>query len=215
MSRRSQITDVLSLVALACLGCGGAPLPETSDVDFAQQAASRTRSRPGPAAVPGAASPPVKLVAASAATEPTPSSEGPKAPPQAQPEESKPPSPSPAEQPAARPPAASEGRGAGRRGAPASPLPSEPTLPGRQASDRPATPAAAAAAGRRQLQAAAAAAGRGDRTTACRLALEACSIVAAHAAADADCRQIAAEAERIVTRAGSRPARAVGPTRFE
>ena len=67
MSHRSPITDVVCLVVLAFAGCGRAPVPETSDIDFGQQAASQPRSRPRPVAAPRAASPPVVPVAAPAA----------------------------------------------------------------------------------------------------------------------------------------------------
>jgi hypothetical protein len=102
------------------------------------------------------------------------------------------------------------------RRAPATPVqPVEPVLPGRAARERPETPEAAAAAGRRLVQSAAAAARRGDQRAACRLALEACSVVAPCTIDHMECRRIMQEAEAIIERAGSRPDNRAGATRFE
>lgn len=218
MKRQLPIVLAVVFATLAGPGCARAPVSEDPDVDLGRPTASRPRSRPQTAAPEPAATPtrePAEPMSASGAGQ---SDEAPGNDKEASPSESRRQTPLPSQQAAAEPPSGPSppaARGGESRGEQAAQPQTAPAFPGRETRDLPATPAAAAAAGRRKLQSASAAAQRGDRQTACRLALDACSAVAAHAATDAACRRVANEAERLIEQAGSRPAGPVGPTRFE
>jgi outer membrane biosynthesis protein TonB len=218
MSRQLPLAFIISVTFLACAGCESAAPPEERDVDFGRPVAARPRSRPRPASPEQPTEPSREPSRPPAAAEADQADETPKEEKEPRPVESKPQSQPSAQEAAAEPPPAtppSANRGGERRGSQGAQQQSDPVFPGREGRGKPATAVDAAAAGRRKLRSASAAAQRGDRQAACRLALDACSLVGAHAADDAACRQVAEEAERLIERTGSRPAGTVGPTRFE
>jgi hypothetical protein len=220
MTLRRIFVTMMGL-ALMVTGCGRVAVPEDADadVDFGNTAAPRSRGgqKVTPAERPASrrSAKPAEAAATPEADQPDRPQEGESKPESADAEPAADSRESTASGTSSRVPTPPSGSGEDRR-APQTPREqTEPVFPGRESRGRPATPAAAAAEGRRALQAAAAARRRGDQRAACRLALDACTAVAAHAEKDADCRRVAAEAEQVIERCGGRPAGGAVPTRFE